>query len=59
MSPAAIRQRLETMANLQRQRGFVAKGVDMSPLAITQRLKMQSALTDLCLRLGRTTIVKP
>ncbi|MCG5052852.1 MAG: hypothetical protein KA712_07815 [Myxococcales bacterium] len=53
MSPSAITERLKSMAAAQRHRGYVAKGVDMSPAAISSRLKMQSQLTNVCLRLGQ------
>ncbi|MCG5053841.1 MAG: hypothetical protein KA712_12830 [Myxococcales bacterium] len=54
MSAKAVTERLRAMSAMQQQRGFVMKGVDMTAAAITSRLKMQSALTRLCLALAKS-----
>jgi hypothetical protein len=58
MSREAITARLRTMARMLAERGFVTKGVDMSPTAVTLRLQTMAALSSMCLRLGRATVVK-
>ena len=52
MSAAGVTQRLQRMAELLRARGFVAKGVDMSARAVSERLRIAGALSDLCRRLA-------
>jgi hypothetical protein len=59
MSKSAITARLLTMSRLLNERGFVEKGVDMSPTAVTTRLRTMATLSDLCRRLGQATIVPP
>lgn len=51
LDAATVTQRLQQMARLLAARGFVPKGVDMSPPAVTDRLRTWSALTDACRRL--------
>ena len=51
MRSAAITARLQQVARLLRERGWVVKGVDMSSAAVTERLRTQAALSDMCLRL--------
>jgi division protein CdvB (Snf7/Vps24/ESCRT-III family) len=58
MSREAVTARLRTMARMLEERGFVSKGVDMSRAAVTLRLQTMAALSDLCLRLGRATVVE-
>jgi predicted deacylase len=57
MSREAISARLRAMARLLEERGFVSKGVDMSCAAITHRLQSMAALSTMCLRLGKATII--
>jgi hypothetical protein len=52
MRPEAVTARLREMSRLLAERGFVAKGVDMSSPAVTARLKTLGALSDMCRRLG-------
>jgi hypothetical protein len=54
MDAAAVTRRLRLVATLLRERGMTAKGVDMSPTAITSRLRTMSALSELCRRLVLT-----
>jgi hypothetical protein len=53
MNGAAVSTRLREMSRLLAERGLVEKGVDMSPAAITARLRMLGALSDMCRRLAR------
>jgi hypothetical protein len=39
------------------QRGFVDKGVDMSVAAVTLRLRTMAALSSMCQRLTKATVV--
>jgi len=57
MSPGAVSARLRMVAELLSTRGFVQKGVDMSAAAVTLRLRTMAALSDMCARLGRATLV--
>jgi hypothetical protein len=57
MSAQAITDRLRQSARLLEERGFVNKGVDMSRAAVTRRLQSMAALSAMCLRLRRATIV--
>jgi len=50
--PAIVTARLREMSRLLAERGFVSKGVDMSPAAISARLRSWSALTEMCRRLA-------
>lgn len=59
MSPGAVSARLQMVAALLSARGFVQKGVDMSPAAVTLRLRTLATLSDMCARLGRATLVVP
>jgi hypothetical protein len=52
MSPGAVTARLREMARLLEERGAVSKGVDMSAAAISGRLRLMGALSDMCRRLG-------
>lgn len=52
MAASEVTARLREMARLLAERGFVRKGIDMSPPAITGRLRMLGALSDMCRRLG-------
>jgi hypothetical protein len=52
MEAEAVTARLRTIGLLLEARGFVAKGVDMSPAAVTRRLAAQGALSDMCRALG-------
>jgi len=56
MSRPAITARLRQMADAQRSRGFVDKGVDMSKQAVTRRLQALCSLSDLCLRLSKARL---
>ncbi len=58
MSPGAVSERLRTVAELLRARGFVQKGVDMSAAAVTLRLRTLATLSDMCARLGRATLLR-
>lgn len=51
MSPDAVKARLRELSDHLKARGFVTKGVDMTPAAVTGRLKVLAALSDMCLRL--------
>jgi hypothetical protein len=51
MRPAQVSARLRQMARLLADRGFVNKGVDMSASAVTARLRVLGALSDMCRRL--------
>lgn len=51
----AVTARLCAVAFLLEERGFVDKGVDMSPAAVTSRLQSMAALSSMCLRLGTAT----
>jgi hypothetical protein len=57
MRPQAVTARLQTISRLLAERGFVDKGVDMSSVAVTQRLKSMAALSSLCLRLQKAKVV--
>jgi hypothetical protein len=57
MSPEAVTARLQTVARLLLARGFVSKGVDMSPAAVTGRVRVMAALASMCLRLGKARLV--
>lgn len=50
-SQAVVTFRLRELARLLDARGFVTKGVDMSSAAVTARLRMLGALSDMCRRL--------
>ena len=52
MSREAVSARLQEMARLFSQRGFVSKGVDMSSAAVSARLHTMASLSDLCRRLA-------
>lgn len=52
MSDEGVTARLREVDRLLRARGFVRKGVDMGSAAVTGRLKVQGALSDMCRRLG-------
>jgi hypothetical protein len=52
MSRSAVTERLLRVAALLRTRGIVLKGVDMSPRAVSERLRTAGALSDLCRRLA-------
>jgi hypothetical protein len=58
MSREAVTLRLRATAKMLEERGFVSKGVDMSPTAVTLRLRTMAALSSMCLRLGRATVVR-
>jgi hypothetical protein len=57
MRAPAVTSRLREMARLLAERGFVDKGVDMSRVAVTDRLKTLSALSAMCLRLQTAKIL--
>jgi hypothetical protein len=57
MSREAIGARLRAVARLLGQRGFVDKGVDMSVAAVTMRLRTMAALSSMCRRLTKATVV--
>lgn len=57
MGPHAISFRLRLAARMLAERGFVDKGVDMSRTAVTLRLKSMAALSAMCLRLRRATLI--
>jgi hypothetical protein len=57
MGRQAVSARLRTMARLLAERGFTSKGVDMSRAAVTLRLRSMAALSTMCLRLGKATLV--
>jgi len=60
MSSAAVTARLREMSALLARRGLVAKGVDMSPAAVSGRLATWSALSEMCRRLaalGRSRVL--
>jgi hypothetical protein len=59
MRPQAVTARLHTVARLLAEQGFIDKGVNMSPVAVTNRLKSMSALSSMCLRLRTAKIVHP
>ena len=52
MSREAVSARLQEMARLFSQRGFVSKGVDMSSAVVSARLHTMASLSDLCRRLA-------
>jgi len=52
MGRDAVTERLREIARLLARRGFVTKGIDMSPEGVTARLKTLGALSDMCRRLG-------
>jgi hypothetical protein len=57
MSKEAVTGRLREAGRLSDERGFIRKGVDLSPAALASRLRMQGTLSDACRRLvaaGRT-----
>jgi hypothetical protein len=56
MSPRAVSARLHRISHLLNQRGFVRKGADMSPGAVTLRLRSMASLSDMCARLGKAAI---
>ena len=58
MSSHAVTARLREAAGMLEARGFVDKGIDMSPEAVTRRLQCMAALSEMCLRLGRATFVR-
>lgn len=47
------------LAELLQARGFVPKGIGMSPTAVTARLRAMAALSDMCARLGKAKLVGP
>jgi len=51
MDAQAVTARLREVARLLAARGFVKKGIDMSPAAVTARLRTLGALCDMCRRL--------
>ncbi len=53
MSSAAVTHRLREVGRLLSQRGFVSKSVSMTARAVTARLEVQGALSDMCRRLTR------
>jgi hypothetical protein len=53
MSKSAVTCRLRELSRLLRERGFIPKAIVMTKEAVTTRLKMMGALSDLCRRLGR------
>ena len=57
MSRKAVTARLRVMARMLEERGFISKGVDMSRAAVTGRLQTMAALSSMCQRLGRATVV--
>lgn len=57
MSPPAVSARLREVAVLLEARGFVRKGVDMCAAAVTARLQTMATLSDMCVRLGRATLL--
>jgi len=57
MRDGALTSRLREVAHLLAERGFVDKGIDMSPATVTYRLKTMSALSSMCLRLQRARII--
>jgi hypothetical protein len=52
MTAAAVTDRLRGMSRQLEARGFIVKGPDMSPTAITQRLRALGSLSDMCRRLA-------
>jgi len=56
MSPRAVSARLRRISDLLNQRGFVRKSADMSPNAVTLRLRSMAALSDMCARLGKASV---
>lgn len=56
MGKHAITERLRHMSRLLAERGFASKGVDMSPPAVTGRLRAMAALSTMCLRLGQAKV---
>jgi hypothetical protein len=52
MGAVAVSDRLRQVALLLQARGWSKKGVDMSPGAVTDRLRTVGALGDLCRRLA-------
>ncbi len=56
MSKHAISERLRDMSRQLAERGFTSKGVDMSPAAVTMRLRAMAALSTMCLRLSQAKI---
>jgi len=58
MTPEAVSARLRAVARMLDERGFADKGIDMSPTAITGRLRSMAALSDMCRRLGRSTLAE-
>ena len=53
MGRDAIARRLRQAAQLLAARGFTAKGVDMSPRAVSARLEVLGSLSDMCRRLAK------
>jgi hypothetical protein len=51
MRPEAVTARLREVSRLLAERGLVVKEVDMSPAAISARLRTLGALSDMCRRL--------
>ena len=52
MGAVAVTARLEEMARQLEERGFAAKGVDMSTGAVSARLRTLGSLSDMCRRLA-------
>jgi hypothetical protein len=52
----AIRNRLLAVARALEERGWVQKGADMSPPAISARIRILASLSDMCRRLGRVGV---
>ena len=51
MCPAAVTERLQRVSELLARRGWIRKGAEMSPEALTARLKVLGALSDMCRKL--------
>jgi hypothetical protein len=51
MSSSAVTLRLREIDRLLALQGVRSKGVDMSPAAVTARLRTLGSLSDMCLRL--------
>ena len=51
LGPEAITARLRELSRCLRARGFVDKGLDMSAPAVTTRLRVLAALSDMCRQL--------
>lgn len=48
----AITSRLRELSRLLAERGFVSKQVDMSPAAVTARVRTMASLSNMCRRLA-------